>query len=370
MTNFVKYAHFAKHIVSKKGALPIYLVFFVTERCLAHCKHCLLGQKRQGLKELTIDEIEKISRSLDKILFLLPTGGEPFLREDIAEIVQIFYRNNAAANVGIPTNGYLTESIIKSVSTILKTCPKVDLAVDVSFDGVGSKHDEIRGVPGLFERAVTTYRELASLKKHYPRFNLNVGVTVSRYNQDDLTELYEFLTKELGVATINHLLVRGNPADTNSKGVDPDKYKAFSDLLERGAKDSTLTGYHSYSFSDFVNAVRIVRQGVIDRMTRTDQQQLPCYAGSLGGVLLSNGDVFPCELLDQQIGNVRDVDYDFRKLWFSPRNDEIREWIKTNKCHCTYECFLTLSVFFTPSSLAQVFMEYLTLKGNRLLHRG
>jgi len=369
VANFFQYAHFTRHIFSKEEALPLYLVFFITERCLAHCKHCLLGEKRTGLEELTTDEIEKISRSLGRILFLLPTGGEPFLRDDIAEIVRIFYRNNKTANVGIPTNGYLGEKIVSSVSRILQQCPDLDLAIDVSFDGVGPLHDEIRGVPGLFERAVQTYRELASLKKNYPRFNLNVGVTVSRFNQDNLTELYHYLTKELGVVTINHLLVRGNPTDANAKGVDPEKYKAFSDLLEHGAKDATLTGYHNYAFSDFVNAVRIVRQSVIDTMNRTGEQQLPCYAGSLGGVMLSNGDVYPCELLDKKIGNVRDVDYDFKRLWFSPRNQEIREWIKTNKCHCTYECFLTLSVFFTPSSLMRVFQNYASLKVNRLLNR-
>ena len=67
---------------------------------MAHCSHCLLGEKRVGLKELTINEIEKISQSLGRILFLLPTGGEPFLRDDIAEIVHIFYRNNKVANAG------------------------------------------------------------------------------------------------------------------------------------------------------------------------------------------------------------------------------------------------------------------------------
>lgn len=367
MHDIPKYFHFARHLLSKKNTLPLYLVFFITEQCLAKCKHCLLGEKRTGLNELTIDEIEKISQSLGRILFLLPTGGEPFLREDIAEIVKIFYRNNKTANVGIPTNGFLTERIVPRVREILTACPDVDLAIDVSFDGVGDAHDAIRCVPGLFEKACTTYRELKLVKKEFPNFNLNVGVTVSRYNEDHLEDLYHFLTGELGVETINHLLVRGTPKDEGSKGVDPDKYKGFSDLLEKGAKTAELKGYHNYSFSDFVNAVRIVRQGVIDELVRTDKQQLPCYAGKLGGVLLSDGDLYPCELLDMKIGNLRDVDYDFRKLWFSERNKEIQEHIVKTQCHCTYECFLTLSVFFTPSSFAQVLREYLAIKTHRLV---
>lgn len=366
MANAYTYAKFARHLISKADTLPLYLVFFITERCLAHCKHCLLGEKRVGLQELSLDEIERVSRSLGRILFLLPTGGEPFLRDDIAEIVRIFHRNNQTANVGIPTNGYLTDKIVSGARDILETCPGLDLAIDVSFDGVGSQHDEIRGVPGLFDRAVTTYRELEKLKKHFPQFNLNVGVTVSRFNEDYLEELYAFLTDELNVTTINHLLVRGNPKDPASKGVIPDKYRFFSDLLEKGALSSTLQGYHHYSFSDFVNAVRLVRQRIIDEIIRTDKRQLPCYAGHLGGVLLSNGDVYPCELLDRKIGNVRDVDYDFSKLWFSDTTRDIRCWIRESGCHCTYECFLTLGVFFTPSSFVRVLREYISLKTHRL----
>ncbi|MFC1850537.1 radical SAM/SPASM domain-containing protein [candidate division CSSED10-310 bacterium] len=369
MAGFNDYLKFARHLFIKENTLPLYLVFFITERCVAQCKHCLLGEKRTGLTELTIAEIEKISQSLGRILFLLPTGGEPFLREDIAEIVSIFYRNNKTANVGIPTNGFFTERIVSAVENILQGCPDLDLAIDVSFDGVGEKHDIIRNVPGLFEKASTTYRELADLKKHYPKLNLNVGVTVSRYNQDHLEELYHYLTRTLGVITINHLLVRGNPADKDSIGVDPNKYEAFSKLLENGAKNQTLVGYHNYAFSDFVNAVRIVRQEVINNITRTDKQQLPCYAGSLGGVLLSNGDLYPCELLDKKIGNLREVDYDFKKLWFSARNHEIKAWIKESGCHCTYECFLTLSVFFTPTSFQHVLRQYMSLKYNRLLKK-
>lgn len=362
------YLNFASKFFRKENSMPIYLVFFITERCIAHCKHCLLGERRRGLKELNLDEIEKISRSMGPLLFLLPTGGEPFIRKDIADIVSIFYKNNQTANVGIPTNGFYTERTLISAERILTECPNVDLAIDVSFDGVGEKHNIIRGVPKLFEHAVTTFRELEKLKKRFPRFNLNVGVTVSKYNQYDLDELYEFLTGELGVVTINHLLVRGNPSDKDARDVEPDIYQKFSRKLEEGAKNATLKGYHNYSFSDFVNSVRIVRQGVINDLIRTDEQQLPCYAGALGAVLLSDGGLYPCELLDKEIGNLREFNYDFAELWFGERKREIRKWIKETKCHCTYECFLTLSVFFTPSSLIKVFQEYSSLKLNRLMH--
>ncbi|MDP8235291.1 MAG: hypothetical protein P9M08_06945, partial [Candidatus Erginobacter occultus] len=91
--NALSYLKYGRLIFNKRRVSPIYLVFFITEKCNADCKHCLLGGIHPGTDELTIDEIEKVSRSMDDFLFLLPTGGEPFLRKDLPEIVRIFHRN-------------------------------------------------------------------------------------------------------------------------------------------------------------------------------------------------------------------------------------------------------------------------------------
>ena len=159
------YLKYAPRIFFKKNTSPIYLVFFVTENCNANCKHCLLGGIHPGKDELSIDEIEKVSAHMDDFLFLLPTGGEPFLRKDLSEIVRIFHRNNHVLNVGIPTNGGLTSNIIETVRSVLDTCPDLDFMVDVSVDGIGEDHDEIRRTPGLFKKAMTTFSELKKLEK-------------------------------------------------------------------------------------------------------------------------------------------------------------------------------------------------------------
>jgi len=73
--------------------------------------------------------------------------------------------------------------------------------------------------------------------------------------------------------------------------------------------------------------------------------------------------------VDKMIGNVRDVDYDFKKLWYSPRADEIRRYIRDTKCFCTYECFLTVNILFNPLVLPQVAKEWAMLKGAELRHK-
>ncbi len=360
---YLDYVKYGKRLLIKQGS-PLYVVFFITTKCNARCKHCLLGNQAVATtNDLSIDEIEKISASMDDFLFLLPTGGEPFIRTDIAEIVHIFHKNNRIRNVVIPTNGSLTDRVLGNVEKILQQNPKLTVGIDISIDGLGELHDQIRGVPGLFDTAVTTYRELRKLAKRYPQLNVNVESTVSSYNQDGLPELYNFLVNELGVSTIFTLLTRGKPKDPASIFVDVAKYEAYAARLENDIKNNVLTGYNNFPFCDVINAKRIVRNQVIARTAKENRYMLPCYAGRLGTAIFSNGEVYPCELLtDHKLGNLRECNYDFKELWSSPKAVEARKFICESKCFCTYECFMTLNILFNLKMWPQLFKEWAALK--------
>jgi hypothetical protein len=131
-----------------------------------------------------------------------------------------------------------------------------------------------------------------------------------------------------------------------------------------------LSGYYKMPFSDILNAKRIVRPRIIAKTVREGHYQIPCYGGTLGAAMFSKGQVLPCELRFRDvIGNVRDVDYDFMKLWNSPKAEEYRQDIRKNKCFCTYECFLTLNILFNPCVLPQVGWEWAQLKSAKLRYR-
>lgn len=364
------YLKFAPRILHKSGVLPHYLVFFVTKNCTANCRHCLLGGDAKSTDELTVQEIERITEHMDPLLFLLITGGDPFIRKDISEIVKTFYRKPGFRNLGMPSNGFLTERIVAETERILKDCPGIDFAVDISIDGIGSDHDDIRRKPGLFEKAVETYRRLEKLTKTYENFNLNVAVTVSSFNHDKLDDLYKYLKDELGVVNINHLLCRGNPTDPAALQVDMANYRRFSEQLDRDLRDDALKGYHGYPFADLVNAMKIVRQKLIERIRRNDEYVTPCYAARLGAILYPNGDVAPCELRDEVLGNLRKNDYNFRSIIASDTAREIRNRISDSKCHCTYECFLTNAVMFNPVLFGKVLTEAARIKFHRWFSGG
>ena len=364
------YLKFTEKLFFKQGASPLYLVLFVTDRCNARCKHCLLADgvhKPDKSSELTLEEIEALSKKMDPLLFLLPTGGEPFLRDDLGEIIKLFYKNNSVRNVGIPTNGFFTEKTVRIIRDILESCPDLDLGVDVSLDGIGEKHDEIRGVTGLFDSAVQTFRELSLLEKVYPRFNVNIETTVSSYNDTCLLENYHFFTNELNAHTVFTLLTRDKPRDPATKFFDVGRYEAYAKQMEEGIKQGVLTGYDTFPFADFINAKRIVRHRLIAKVVRENRYQLPCYAGVLGAAIFANGDVYPCELhTDLKLGNLRDYHFDFKAIWKSEKAAEARQLIRTGKCFCTYECFLTVNILFNPWMVPAILKEWGSLKWSRL----
>ena len=289
---------------------------------------------------------------------------------DLPEIVSIFHRNNHALNVGIPTNGSMTGRVLRSVRTMLDENPDIDLHIDVSIDGLPELHDEIRGVPGLFNRAIETYRQMRELERFYPRFSTCIQVTVSAFNQHQLLELYDYLKRDVGVNTVFSLLTRGEPRDPAAKGFDIAKYEDFHRALEADNKRLMLSGYYKMPFSDVLNAKRIVRPNIIARTVRENRYQIPCYGGNLGAAMFSKGQVLPCELRCRDvIGNVRDVDYDFMRLWRSPQAEAYRRDIHQNKCFCTYECFLTVNILFNPLVLPRVGWQWLLLKAAKVRHR-
>lgn len=364
MSKAADYVSFAPRILRKEG-WPLYLVFFVTRNCTAHCSHCLLGERSPVTDELSLAEIEKLASSMGPLLFLLLTGGEPFLRDDLALIAEVFRQHTGVLNIGIPTNGSLPDRVVATTRFILERCPSVDLAVDVSIDGIGAEHDAIRGVPGLFDKAVATFRELQQLAAENPGFNANVAVTVSRRNEEKLLDLYRFLREELGVRTINHLLVRGNPRDPEILAPRLGAYHDFSVAMEDDARRAALPGYGGYPFSSFLNAMKVVRREIIEETVRSHRRVAPCYAGTLSCVVHSKGEVHPCELLPRRFGDLREHDMDFGTLWHGERASEIRRYVGSEQCHCTYECFLTNSVLFTPALLPRVFREWLRQRGRR-----
>jgi MoaA/NifB/PqqE/SkfB family radical SAM enzyme len=364
----------AKKIFAKKNAMPVYLIHFVTEVCNLRCSHCFDFFYEEGPRrkphELRLDEIDRMTRSMGELLFLLPTGGEPFLRQDLPQIIELYYKNCHLRNVGMPTNGSLTDRVVAGVQEILARCPDLRYGLDISIDGIGSDHDTIRNQKGLFEKCIETYWRLKDVEKQHANFKVCVELTIQRYNQDKLHEMYDYFVRELKTYNILVRIVRGKPRDPLEKEVNLGTVEEFVTKLERGIKQGAYYGQAVYPMSDLITARELLGRQIQLKVLQENRFQIPCYAANLIGVIKSNGDVMACELRDDRLGNVRDFDCDFKRLWLSQKARAISKDIIENKCFCTHECFMSANILFNPRLYPQLVSEVAKLRWARSKRKG
>lgn len=351
MANLLK---FLPRIFFSKGD-PLQFIFFITSRCNLRCRHCFYLENLRGLKDaLSLKEIEKISRGMGDLLWLSLTGGEPFLREDIAQIAKVFYDNNRFNLLTICTNGILQDQIIRSVSDICKACKGSRVILYVSLDGMKETHDRIRGLEGGFEKALDTVRELKKLKKDFKNLNVATITTCSAENQKEMGRLASFLKGEVKPDSISINLIRGKPRSTDLGKVDIRHYFEFIKIQKEGWATGDL-GHFNLLGKTFIQRRELLQKQVISTVFKEDRYVIPCLAGNISCVMTETGDLYPCEILDEKIGNIKDTDYDFKKLWHSTQAAKLRSFIKDTKCYCTYECAITTNILFNMAQLTRMF---------------
>jgi len=342
----------------------IHLTFFVTRRCNLRCSFCfyLAGQEEPAAaeNELTLGEIERISRSMGTLLWLAFSGGEVFIREDIVEISRIFYENNRPAIMLFPTNGMLPEVIRDRTEEILRRCKKSVIAVKLSLDGLNEAHDKLRGKTGSFEKTLTTYRLLGDLIGRYPHFELGINTVFCSENQDMMDTIIDLVRGMENVKTHTISMVRGDLREEALKKVDFQKYHAAIERLEKGLKNRTSRTYR-FRGARIKAAQDIVQRRLIHRTSVEKRRLIPCYAGRLNLVLTETGNVYPCEILTETFGNIRDYNCDMGKIIRAEKAGEVIRSIMEDRCYCTHECYFMTNILFNPRLYPLLAKEYVQL---------
>ncbi|MBN2058106.1 MAG: radical SAM protein [Candidatus Saganbacteria bacterium] len=314
------------------------LGFFVTDRCNLKCKHCFVPtNKTRSNRELSLSEIKKIAASFQAPLELLSlTGGEPFLREDLPQIAKAFYKLNGSKEIFICTNGLMSGEIARQMSKIVDDCA-CPILVQVSIDGFAPTHDSIRSVPGSFSAALET----VSLMKELQRQSTNLGVAVLTVvhegNIDEMEELSEYLAKEIGVE--QHLMIMRQIPGTiwglNEETIadlKPTKLKLPPikklEKMDRYFRKKGKYRDRSHLFKRLTYQIKMLKTGKPIFSS--------CSAGQDQGILYADGAVALCEFT-RPVGNVRDHDLCFPKVWRSKAAEEMRRRI--TKCYCIHDCF-------------------------------
>jgi radical SAM protein with 4Fe4S-binding SPASM domain len=345
---------------------PIHLTCFLTRRCNASCPYCfyLADEARQqaAASELSAQELAKVADSLGSLLWLAFSGGEIFLRSDLAEIVINFYKKNSPAIILLPTNGLQTETIIEQTETILRSCPRSTIAVKLSLDGPAAVHDAIRGRQGSFDRTMATCEALGGLLARYDNFELGINSVFCADNQDRLTGFTDFVNGLTQVKTHTVSLIRGQTWDSRLTAVDLELYRQVTARMEKNLK-ACLASIYRFRGGRLKAAQDILQRRLILRTAREGKRLLPCYAGRLNLVLTENGDLYPCESFAEvmKMGNVKDHDFDLEGMLRSAKARTVLRTIEENSCYCTHECFMMTNILFNPRQYPALLKTYLQI---------
>lgn len=292
--------------------VPTDASIILTYRCPMQCKMCNIWHfptKRE--EEIKAADL----RSLPKLKFINLTGGEPFIREDLAEIVEECYRH--APRIVISTSGWFEDRVIE----LARRFPNI--GIRISIEGLSEKNDELRGRQGGFDRGLRTLLKL----KEMGLKDIGFGCTVSNHNSADMLSLYR-LSKSLGMefATAafhnSYYFHKDDNKITNRDEVTENFRKLINMQLKENNPKSWFRAWFNMGLINYIEGNR---------------RMLPCEAGTTNFFIDPWGEVYPCNGLEKKywkesMGNIHDAP--FMEIWTSPQADRVRALVRKCPKNC------------------------------------
>ncbi len=349
---------FLRNLLRWKRLESVFL--FVTSRCNSKCKTCFYSEELNSGKDMTFEQIRRISETAPRFDKLWLSGGEPFMRRDLVDIIALFHENNGVSTINLPTNGMLTERIDAAMDELLERCPELNVHLNYSLDGFAPTHDEVRGVKGAFDKTMATMELMARKHRSNARLVRNVATVITPDSYDELFELaVDLLGRDLTMLQFFET-VRGSPRDPATKRLTTAQLVALHERL--------LPLHEAMSNRLFAEIpaqgrwiAKLFFMGVIRLMYQLHEQNLEgptdwgmdCVAGKTTIVVDHDGSFRSCEMRPP-IGHLADFDFDLAAALHS--DEMVREIAQIGGgagacCWCTHSCWIISSMKFSPSTL-------------------
>lgn len=301
----------------------------LTYRCPMQCKMCNIWKNPTDIKkEISPDDL----RCLPKLKFINLTGGEPFIREDLEEIVRVCYTKSP--RIVISTSGWYEDRVI----ALAKKFPNI--GIRISIEGLSQKNDELRGREGGFDRGLRTLLRLKEMGLN----DIGFGCTISNNNSRDMLSLYQ-LSKSLGMefATASfhnsYYFHKEDNVITNKDEVCENFRTLIEWQLQEKHPKSWFRAYFNMGLINYIEGNR---------------RMLPCEAGTVNFFIDPWGEVYPCNGMEEKywkdsMGNIHDCE-DFLTLWNSPKAEQVREMVRK----CPKNCWMV----GTASPVMKKYVKY------------
>jgi MoaA/NifB/PqqE/SkfB family radical SAM enzyme len=356
--------HLGQHRLAPR-LLPFSLVISVSYRCNSRCQTC--GVWRKTSEEMSADEWRQVFYHLGRAPFYLTfTGGEPFLRTDLHEIVLAGAEHCRPGVITIPTNGLLTRRIADGVDRICAGAADSQVGINLSLDGVGEEHDQIRGVPGNWQRALETWEQLKSLQKQHSNLVLSVHTVVSRFNVHRIREIVEGLEFLGPDSYITEVAEERVELGTVGWDITPSaqEYAPIADYLSARARWTPAAGTEATprkGLARLTQAFRAQYYQLARRVLEEQRQVIPCQAGWASGHIAPDGDVWTCCIRAEPVGNLHQTGYDLRPIWFEQVGElrSLRRSIAAGECACPMANASYANMLLHPRTIARVVRDIL-----------
>lgn len=308
------------NVVSKlKPLYPREMLVNLTYCCNSRCTMCHIWQMKPE-KEMDLVDWKKAVKDpiFKEVRGLTVSGGEPMLHSEFNEIIDLFIKKlPKIKELGLVTNGFLTEAIIKKVKLLAKMCVDNDvkLSVSVSLDGVGEIHGTVRGVKDAFKKTEATILILKKLRQEMDNsFNLNVGSVILKQNLDYFEETRNWLQKmeiDHGFQIVGfHETFVNNLGTKEEVGFSEKDKKKLLIVLEKLKKDEWMKSYYWNDLKDMY--------------TKGLPRTTPCPFVVDQMVIDGTGEVFYC-LSEKSIGNFLREKRSIADIYFDKNNLKIRK---------------------------------------------
>ncbi|MDO8527018.1 MAG: radical SAM protein [Deltaproteobacteria bacterium] len=292
----------------------------VLDRCDAKCIMCNIWQEHRR-DEVSLAYFETLPTTLRTINV---TGGEPFMREDLPEVIRTIDKRCNRPRMIISSNGFNTKKIGEAMEKIRTISHRV--GVRISIDGHESMHDTVRGVPGAFKKCMKTIEVLKTIGVT----DLGLSFTISPVNLGDLIKVYH-LTRRLGIQFT--LTIAQNSefyfkTKANDFELDPKALtRQFNELLSMELKSlhpkRWFRAYYDKGVYDYGMGKRVLKN---------------CSAASGFFFSSARGEIYPCPILDKKLGNA--AEEGFEQVW----NSKEAEAVRTIARDCPTKCWMTCTV--------------------------
>jgi MoaA/NifB/PqqE/SkfB family radical SAM enzyme len=309
--------------------LPLNLTLSPSPKCNSRCLTCNIWMKRED--ELTLEEWDKVLSSMGRAPYWFTiSGGEPLMYPHVVELAQLAYQHCRPHIINIPTNGILP-TIPERVERIARSCPESQVIINLSLDGVGAKHDLIRGVPGNFEKFEKRLGQLLDLRHKLNNLTVGIHSVVSVFNVGNLDEIIAYADGSGADQFITEIAEPRIELDTVGLPITPkpEDYAQAIDRLIAYVESKQFRG-----MARITEAMRVEYYKLVKHILDEQDQVIDCYAGWVSAQIYADGTVWPCCVRADNLGNLRDHHYDFKEIWFGEKIKEVRRSIAAKECHC------------------------------------